>query len=228
MYISRMPLNIARMQAVQLVNSPYKMHAAIEQAFPPNALRSDDSGRILWRIDSTKNAKDGVWLYVVSPSKPDFTHIVEQAGWPSTTGWETKDYSPVLDSLAAGQVWQFRLKANPARKAMQNQGRRPNDKVVGTIQGHVTVEQQLTWLMDRCEKHGFEIATDSDGNRIITVTHRSIERYKHRDGKVTINTAVFDGVLIVRDSELFRKSLCCGIGRAKGFGCGLMTIAPLH
>ena len=133
MYISRMPLNIARMQAVQLVNSPYKMHAAIEQAFPPNALRSDDSGRILWRIDSTKNAKDGVWLYVVSPSKPDFTHIVEQAGWPSTTGWETKDYSPVLDSLAAGQVWQFRLKANPARNPRPCDSRAAADLADGPL-----------------------------------------------------------------------------------------------
>lgn len=228
MYISRMPLNIARRQTFQLVNSPYRMHAAIEQAFPPDALRSDSAGRILWRIDSSKSAKDGIWLYVVSPDKPDFTHLVEQAGWPSTTGWETKDYSPVLDSLSEGQAWQFRLKANPARKVMQDRGKRPNSRVVGTVQGHVTVEQQLAWLFERAEKHGFRIAADGGGERAVTVSHRSVERYRHRDGIVTINTAVFDGLLIVTDAGLFHKSLCCGIGRAKGFGCGLLTIAPVH
>ncbi|WEV73650.1 type I-E CRISPR-associated protein Cas6/Cse3/CasE [Bifidobacterium sp. ESL0798] len=44
---------------------------------------------------------------------------------------------------------------------------------------------------------------------------------------MTISTALFDGLLEVADAEKFRHALCFGVGRAKGFGCGLLTVAPI-
>lgn len=101
MFISRIPLNKARYGARQLIGSPYKLHAAVECAFPPNAVRNNDEGRILWRLDTSVN-DNAVWLYVVSPEKPDFMHIVEQAGWPMHAEWETKNYEPLLERIAKG------------------------------------------------------------------------------------------------------------------------------
>ena len=115
MYISRMPLNTARYAAKQLIASPYRLHAAVEKSFPPSAVRSDDGGRILWRLDFSRDG-DSTWLYVVSPERPDFTHIVEQAGWPTHAEWEVKDYEPLITHIAKGQEWAFRLRANPARQ----------------------------------------------------------------------------------------------------------------
>ena len=43
---------------------------------------------------------------------------------------------------------------------------------------------------------------------------------------VTFRQATFDGVLRVDDPTLLRDSLVSGIGRAKGYGCGLLTLAP--
>lgn len=226
MYISRLPLNVNRPETLRLVSSSYRMHAAVESSFPPNAIRQSDEGRILWRIDSSSKCEDGAWLYVISPERPDFSHIVEQCGWPSNSEWETKDYGPVLDHVSEGQVWRFRLKANPARKVLVDQGRKENKRVVGSIQGHVTAEQQLEWLLDRTTKHGFEVAKDSNGFYELDVSQRHVERSKRQGQTITISTAVFDGALIVSDAELFRKALGFGIGRAKGFGCGLMTIMP--
>lgn len=228
MYISRLPLNLMRSRAMDLVRSPYRMHAAVEQAFPPAAERETGEGRILWRIDFADGQSHECWLYVVSPEKPDFTHIVEQAGWPANAEWETKDYSPVIDALKDGQIWHFQLKANPARKVLVDKGTTPNDKVVGTIQGHVTREQQEQWLLDRAEKQGFRIITSEDGIPLLKVCQRHIEKFNRNGKKVTIGTVVFEGVLVVTDADLFRHALCHGIGRAKGFGCGLMTIAPEH
>ena len=108
MFISRIALNKARYGARQLISSPYKLHAAVECAFPPNAVRNNDEGRILWRLD-TSVADNGVWLYVVSPEKPDFMHIVEQAGWPMHAEWETKNYEPLLERIAKGQRWHLQL-----------------------------------------------------------------------------------------------------------------------
>lgn len=226
MFISRIPLNKVRYGARQLIGSPYKLHAAVEAAFPPDAVRRTDDGRILWRLDSL-GQDGGVWLYVVSPQKPDFTHIVEQAGWPMHAEWETKNYDALLDRVTKGQQWHFKLRANPARKAGVDKGRRHrSDGIVGKVQGHVTASQQLQWLVDRSVVHGFRILEDEYGQPNVVVKERHKEQFKRGGATVTLVTAVFEGRLEVIDTKLFRDALCEGIGRAKGFGCGLLTIAP--
>lgn len=232
MYISRMPINTARPGAARLVGSPYRMHAAVEQAFPPQAVQDatnaeGDEGRILWRLDSSAYNRSALYLYIVSPEKPDLTHIVEQAGWPEDPRWETKDYTPLLDRIQSGQVWNFRLKANTVRKALVDKGRTPREGVVGSLRGDVTPEQKVEWLARRCDTHGFSLAEAQGGEAAVRVSQSRKESFKRGGKDVTLSTAVFDGVLQVEDADLFRTTLCCGIGRAKGFGCGLLTVAPL-
>lgn len=233
MYISRVPLNGARHAAMELISSPSKMHGAVESSFPPMAPESalsetdDEEGRILWRIDRAHGEGRSAWLYVVSPRKPDFTHLCEQAGWPVEGGWETKDYEALLNRIEPGLRCQFRLKANPVRKVLKDKGAKSKRDVVGSIQGHVTVEQQMQWLIDRSEQHGFRILHDSDGFIQLRVSQRGKGSFAHSGSRATLLTAVFDGLLEVVDSELFRHTLCFGLGRAKAFGCGLMTVVPL-
>lgn len=228
MYLSRVPLGLARLDAIAFVSSPYKVHAAVEQAFAPSAVREDERGRILWRLDEVPGNEREVWLYVVSPDKPDFTHICDQVASTVSPAWITKEYDPVLDRVSEGQLWQFRLKANPVRKVFVDKGRRERAGVVGTLQGHVTETQQRTWLMDRAEAHGFRIAQTEEGFERLAVSHRHRERFKRQGNVVTLTTAQYDGVLEVIDAEAFRHTLGFGLGRARGFGCGLMTIAPLR
>lgn len=226
MYLSRVTLSLSRMDAIAFASSPYRIHAAVERAFPPEAARTTDRGRILWRLDEVPGAVDEAWLYVLSPDRPDLTHICEQAGMPGSPSWVTKAYAPVLERIASGQLWQFRLKANPARKVFVDKGTRAREGVVGTIQGHVTEAQQRSWLLDRAEAHGFRIAQTEEGFDRLVVSHRKREVFKRKEGVVTLTTAQFDGVLEVTDAEAFRHVLGFGLGRARGFGCGLMTIAP--
>lgn len=227
MYISRTPLNTARPETMRLLASPYRIHAAVENAFPPDACRKSDEGRILWRVDSSAGPTHETWLYVVSPDRPDFSHIAESCGWSASGSGETKDYTPVLDRIKSGQKWRFRLKANPARKVLADEGRTPNSKVVGTIQGHVTMEQQADWLLRRAEEHGFRVCASPEGYDQLLLSQRHKERFERDGRRVTLVTAVYDGVLEVSDSYLLRHTLCFGMGRAKGFGCGLLTISPL-
>ena len=228
MYLTRMPLNAARWETRRLMASPYRLHAAVEAAFPPGMAASDD-GRVLWRLDKRVDEPQAFWLYIVSPEKPDLTHVVEQAGWPVHERlWETKDYQPFLNRLENGQRWEFRLKANPVRKVRKDKGRRPNERVVGTLQGHVTVEQQVEWLMSRAEAHGFELPFDANEKPAVIVSQRNREVFRRGSDEVTLSTAVYDGTLTVTDADLLRAALCQGIGRAKGFGCGLLTIAPVR
>lgn len=227
MFISRMPLNTARPETMRLLASPYRMHGAVENAFPPDARRKSDEGRVLWRVDSSAGPAHETWLYVVSPDRPDFSHIAESCGWPASGPGESKDYAPVLDRIETGQRWRFRLKANPARRVLVDEGRAPNPKVVGTVQGHVTMDQQADWLLRRAGEHGFEVCASPDGYDQLMLSQRHKERFVRDGRRVTITTAVYDGVLEVSDPSLLRHTLCFGMGRAKGFGCGLMTISPL-
>ncbi|BDR52369.1 type I-E CRISPR-associated protein Cas6/Cse3/CasE [Bombiscardovia nodaiensis] len=225
MYISRIPLNAARYEARQLLSSPYKLHSAVEHSFPPESGVTPHEGRILWRVDVTQERK-AVWLYVVSPMKPDFTHIIEQAGWPLYQDWECKDYTPLLTSLAKGQHWRFRLRANPVHKVSSKHKDSKEDSLAGSIQGHVTVAQQEQWLLTRAEQHGFRVLADQDVPQL-AVTQRQKQRFLRQGKTVTLNTAQFDGGLEICDVAAFKNALCNGIGRAKGFGCGLLTISQV-
>lgn len=229
MYLTRMPINAARLGGRHLVASPYRLHAAVQAAFPPGMASCDGDGRILWRLDQRADEPQAFWLYIVSPEKPDLTHVVEQAGWPAYERlWETKDYQPFLGRIETGQCWEFRLKANPVRKVREDKGRRPDERVVGTIQGHVTVEQQLEWLASRADAHGFGLRLDENGSPAVVVSQRNREAFKRGSDEVTLATAVYDGTLTVTDADRMRATLCQGIGRAKGFGCGLVTLAPVR
>jgi CRISPR system Cascade subunit CasE len=226
-YLSRIQLNPRRREARWLLSSPQRLHAAVLASFPspPTGERRGDA-RVLWRLDQDR---ERVLLYVVSPDQPDFAHLAEQAGWPTTERGDTRSYDSLLDRLATGQRWAFRLAANPTQYL------RPADGGRAKRVGHVTVGYQEMWLRDRCERYGFRIAGE-DG-RDLVVTRRSVESFERREtgdpptgrGRrtrtVTLTTAQYDGRLEVVDPEALRSALTTGIGPAKAYGCGLLTLA---
>ncbi|WP_458686372.1 type I-E CRISPR-associated protein Cas6/Cse3/CasE [Nocardia tengchongensis] len=225
MYLSRIPLNPARRGTRKFLSSPQVTHAAVLASFPPGAAtHSGGDGRVLWRIDQRGNE---IHLYVVSPSEPDFTHIVEQAGWPTTAAWATRKYDQLLDTLAVGQAWHFRLTANPVRSALT----RP-DAAAAKVRGKATgmnAPDQLNWLRRKATDAGFAMAESGPpGPREDDVRIISRDTLTFRRGKATINLSVasFEGTLLVADPDRLRAALTTGIGRAKGYGCGLLTLAP--
>ncbi|MDP9427568.1 MAG: type I-E CRISPR-associated protein Cas6/Cse3/CasE [Actinomycetota bacterium] len=222
-YLSRVQLNPQRRSGRALLGSPQSMHAAVLAAFP-GRLADRTSQRVLWRLDPAPGA---MHLLVVSPELPDFTHVIEQAGWPTLTSWETREYSPFLERLAAGQTWAFRLTANPTRS------RPPAEEQRSQRYGHVTVAQQQEWLARRCVAAGFKVVgvqgpdgrTDAlDG---VVVRERGTAQFRRGDGRVTLATATFEGQLVVVDPDALRTTLTGGLGPAKAYGCGLLTLAPV-
>ncbi|MDR7301414.1 CRISPR system Cascade subunit CasE [Haloactinomyces albus] len=216
-----MPLNPRRRGARVLLSSPQALHAAVLAGFAD--ARSTAEGRILWRLDTYDRHR--TVLYTASPEKPDFTHLVEQAGWPTTEAWQTRDYDGLLDSLRPGQRWQFRLTANPVRS-----GRRESWNTTKPL-GHVTVKQQEQWLLDRAPRLGFQLVSGRAGAEgaaepDLAIVDRNTRRFQRQGNPVTISTATFEGHLEITDAAALRQSLSFGIGRAKAYGCGLLTVAP--
>ncbi|MBO3142456.1 type I-E CRISPR-associated protein Cas6/Cse3/CasE [Dermatophilus congolensis] len=215
MFLTRFGINTSRRGARYLLSAQQRMHAAVLASF-----HTQTPGRILWRIDSNPIKTD---LFIVSPQRPDLTHLVEQAGWPTTATWDTADYAPFLERLATGQQWAFRLTANPVRNI--NAG--PNER--GKVKAHVTPAQQQEWLTRRAGKFGFSIAQTGSGEPSLIVKNRNTARFERRHAQegrnVTIAMATYDGLLHVTDADALREALTEGIGRAKAYGCGLMTLA---
>jgi CRISPR system Cascade subunit CasE len=215
MFLTRMPLNPARRGCKFLLASPQAMHAAVLSAFPPGAGTGSSLGRVLWRVDFQH---PHVHLYIVSPEQPDLTHLVEQAGWPLSSSWETVPYAPRLAKLEVGAIMAFRLTANPVK-----QSRDP--ATLGKKLPHVTSVQQRDWLLERSEVNGFRIPVGVDGEPDVLVSRRSRHEFQRGDATVTLVTAQFDGRLEILDADIFRRTLTHGLGRAKGYGCGLLTVA---
>lgn len=218
MFLTRFRFNPSRRDTRKLLASPQVTHAAVLDSFPEPAARPGDGPRVLWRVD--QNSRADIALYISSPSRPDLTHLVEQAGWPSTPTWETRDYTTLLKSLAEGQRWAFRLTANPVRN-----GRRTPDGPTRRY-GHVTVQQQRDWLLNRAAAAGFQIPAAEAGQADVVVHSRSARTFARQGSRVTIVTATYDGTLEIIDADAFRATLTHGLGKAKAYGCGLLTLAP--
>lgn len=226
MFLGRCELNPNRRGAKKLLGSPQAMHAAVMSCFPKS--RAADAGRVLWRIDNTD---DGVFVYIVAQLAPDWTALAEQAGWPDSRATLTKEYQSFIDSLERGQHYSFRLTANPTHSA-----RLTPDGPLKRL-GHLTAGHQEEWLLRRSRDNGFEIPlisnsseTEQDSERALQISQRRVLTFprKNSEGrvdKVTITQVEYEGVLIVTDPDLLAAALCKGIGRAKAYGCGMLTLA---
>lgn len=221
MYLTRFRVNTARRGAHKLLASPQAMHAAVLAGFARPQDHTRDGARTLWRLDQHTDRQ--TTLYIASPTAPDLTRLVEQAGWPTTDTWETRPYTTFLNALARGQIWAFRLTANPTRNGRKTAAAPDTQRF-----GAVTAEQQARWLTQRAPAHGFTIARQDDGHLNLSIHQRQTRTFNRTRGErpVTLTTATYDGVLHVEDPAGLRHVLATGIGHARAYGCGLLTLAP--
>jgi CRISPR system Cascade subunit CasE len=219
MFLTRFQINPARRGARKLLSSPQAMHAAVRAAFAVPEDHERAGTRTLWRLDTPAAA--AVHLYVVSPGRPDLTHLVEQAGWPTTETWVTRDYDALLSSLHPGQHWAFRLTANPTHSGRKTAEAKDTQRFA-----YLREEEQAGWLVGRASRHGFALATQQDGQPNLRLHRRQTQTFKRGMDAVTLTTVTYDGILQVTDADAFRQALTSGIGHAKAYGCGLLTIAP--
>lgn len=222
---TRVLINPRTRGGAKLLTNPQAMHAAVRAAFPPDLDESE--GRVLWRVD--KHGDEHL-LYIVGPEKPTTRHIVEQAGWDTRPG-ENADYGRMLDSLIKGQRWRFELVANPTYSE-------PTPGKRGRVKAHVSAAHQLQWLYGKAEKAGFALApleaSDErwaldDAPRILERSSEHFYRGENKGGRAVRFAKVrFAGTLEVNDPAALRSTLVDGIGRARAYGCGLLTLAKAN
>lgn len=236
-YLSRIWLNPLRTRAQRMLRNPQVLHAAVLGGLS----RQPVDERVLWRLewDSPHRAR----LLVLTQSAPSWEHLVEQAGWPGADKPQAlvKPYEPLLERIVRGREFVFRLRANPVTakrtptKPSASQHRRieASDRPRSARVPHRTVAHQLTWFEERVEKWGFGIPDTIDGRSDVRLSGRDrVVFNKSGSGdacgrQVVIQTATFEGRLRVEDPSTALASLLGGVGSARAYGCGLITLSPL-
>ncbi|QCF27511.1 type I-E CRISPR-associated protein Cas6/Cse3/CasE [Hydrocarboniclastica marina] len=143
---------------------------------------------------------------------------------------ETKALSP---NLKTGDRLAFRLRANPT-VARKQQGRERSvrhdvlmDAKVQCQRAQITDPAEVqartehaasTWLLNRGATGGFELTAQP---QVSGYRQHFIQR-KNRE--IRFSSVDYEGVLTVTNPEQFLNVLAHGLGRSRGFGCGLMLV----
>ena len=189
--------------AQQRLSDNYRWHQELWDAFPGEPDKARD---FLFRVDTIDERFE---TFLLSPGKP----LVPKWGL-----WQSKQVAP---SFLDHSHYRFKLRANPTRKRVvrNEHGERIKNGKRGVIGER---GELIEWLQRKGVDGGFSIAPDSltiDGPVWLSLRRgKDICRHSSVD---------FDGTLRVTDQELFRRTYAAGIGSAKGFGFGLLLLAPL-
>jgi CRISPR system Cascade subunit CasE len=222
-YLSRLLLN-PRSKAVQRdLADPQDLHRTIMSAFP----QSEEPGEsprarfgVLHRLDLDRRQARLI-LYVQSQVKPDWSALPPEylLPLPEVDNPATKSVAEVYQTLKAGMLLSFRLKANPSRKIDTKtgpDGRRRHGRRVELVRE----EDQVQWLKRKGEQSGFKVLQ-------VRIGGLTKERSRSwRGPSPTLAGLLFEGRLQITDPELFRQALARGIGPGKAYGLGMLSLAP--
>lgn len=198
------------------INSPVFRHRAVMHLFPELALDNPRaSSNILFRLDTT--AGSAPYFLIQSDIAPEEGHPVE-----------TKNIE--LASPPKGTHISFRLSINAVRRKKREEGSN-RKRGLGITQvpfdGDTEADDHLPrmseWLAGKLSPALSEVTI---------LNHQRQALGSNRSGRAdnspfVVQVDTVDGFACVEDPALLEELLLKGIGRAKSYGCGLLSIRPL-
>lgn len=199
MYLSKITISGAACR------NPYEIHRALWSLFLEDA---DASRDFLFRVEQAERTYAQILMQ--SARQPEIT----------TSAARIVDCREFPLSLKAGQRLRFMLVANPIKTINDEGGRKnaagePKKCRVPLVRD----EEQRAWI-DRKLQNAASFAT-LEIDPVLPLRFRKSR--EDRAGKV--QPVRFQGVLSVNDPELLVDLVRNGIGPAKAFGCGLLSLA---
>lgn len=220
-FLSRLVLDPNARSVAADVSDCHALHRRVMQAFaeaPEGASPRDHFG-VLHRVDI--GALERPELIVQAAVVPSWVHLPNGYLASDAAPPVCKNVAERYATIEAGMRLRFRLRANPTRKidTKSVDGVRRNGRRV-----ELTREpEQLAWLHRKGVASGFEI--DESVGGVAWTSGKSTSHGSGRGRRLTFASVTFDGVLVVKDPDQFRQALIAGIGTAKAFGFGLLSIA---
>jgi len=212
------------------ISDSYAWHKKLWECFPdvPDQKRKEIG--FLTRIDVLEGA---FRLWILSKRRP------VRPKWCPAEGFDLKEISA---SFLHHRYYAFDLRANPTKcvdqrgpdgkKLLRRDGKRTKGKRVPLVK----LEDLRAWLIHKAEVRCRDEKARADvpgGFRIVEERPLEIspmvENHFRRNGDAAYHGGVqFRGILEVTDQEKFIESYQYGIGSAKGFGFGLLLLAPIN
>lgn len=199
MFLSQLLVNLRHRPAQRDLSDRYELHRTLLCAFPEDLPAEE---RVLYRVEQAQR-KPYATILVQSQTLPDWAganHLSDPrylCNVPAVRGVEPQ--------FSKGQRLPFRLQANPTVK---RDGKRHA----------IYADDELSrWLQRKGEAHGF--AVDA-----LDVRSGKLGKLHGKGRKQTWHIVQFDGFLQISDPEPFVSALRDGIGSAKAFGCGLLSV----
>ena len=241
LYLSRILLNPRSRRAMSELLHPYEMHRTLMRAFPDTGNKNPGDAReefgVLFRTETSAKADGTVKIYVQSLTEPDWSFLDRIDGYLDSragVSYEYKDVMPVLDKIRKGNRFAFRLRANPTKRIGNRE-----DPMKGKRVELFREEEQIQWLLRKSNERekglpgGFALLMEkgNDGP-CCPVKVRPEGKMTGRRGKgegksmTTHLSVLFEGLLEVTDENAFLQTVVRGIGSAKAFGFGLLSLAP--
>jgi len=222
--LSRLRLHPRDPLVIRDLGDVVALHRTVMRAFPQHdGVDPRAAFGVLFRNESAlRRDVDRVGLphelLVQSLVAPDWSQLPE--GYVLNA--DVRDAGGLLDAMADGRRLRFRLLGNATRKtALPRPGReRPRHSRRVPLGSDDALR---AWLENRADDAGFALLGGLGGLRIDVLPPL---RQQVRAGGVTVRPVLYEGQLQVRDPDAFRNALRNGIGPAKAYGCGLLSIAP--
>jgi CRISPR system Cascade subunit CasE len=197
--LSRLCLDLQSAEARRDLFSPYEMHRSLLRGFAgPRA-----AAGLLYRLETGATEAEVLTQSWVEPDWSQLPAGYLQRERPAAVKWWTPEF-------AAGQQLCFRLRANPTFR----RGRRRL--------AWLREPEQLAWLDRQGERHGFRSLEAWAGSEGLI----QMKRAARGVAPITCQVVVFGGFLQVTDPEALARALAAGLGSAKAFGFGLLSLAP--
>lgn len=229
----------------------YRVHQRLSMAFPSEKTIAKDNDFLnpykpesfvhvhgqrtaeqafLFRVDSHSHGNP--FIFVQSALKPDWDYAFHNAMHLLAAPPQIKPYDPYFQN---GQLLIFRLLANPTRK--KDKENRPAGKKNWGRRVPIPRNEIESWLTSRAERYGFSVESldnvqtgyvaafkgkEEDGDSRVTDDKETEGRLKR------FFYARYEGKLRVTGTDSIRSAILQGIGPAKGFGFGLLSVAPLR
>lgn len=200
MYLTQLDLKRMDRAAMRALADVYRLHQLVMKGFSAYST----TNRVLYRVEPEE--RNGmVMVLVQSLQKPDWSFIADENHGVASV--KVKEFST---AFKAGDTLKFRLRANPV---VTREGKR---------YGLIRDESLLEWLGKKEQKVGARFCSMS----VIDEGYVAGSKANHKgQQRMSLKVARFEGLLEVVDPAAFGEAFAAGIGPAKAFGCGLLSLA---
>jgi CRISPR system Cascade subunit CasE len=199
MYLSRLLLTGEQFR------NPYEIHRALWSVFP---VTPDQTRDFLFRVEQRSTRQTQILMQ--SERQPEI----------ETATARIQAYRHLDLKLPEGVQLRFLLVANPVKTIADEQRRHD---ISGTVKKCrvplINEEAQIVWLKRKLD--GAAIVGNVDIEKQLPLNFRK----GGRPGK--IQPYAFKGGLLVKDTSTLKSLMQKGIGPAKAFGCGMLSLAAV-